>query len=497
MTQGDGTETGIARYVRFTYDAAGNKLALEAWAKAPGNGNHYGWDKGWKEGKSGQGVDPQGQGEGRAAQGKSGDSSSGGKPSKDPVLEMSLNLRYVMNPLARSPEALTVTDGLDQTTTYLYGLGRLAAYDSAGAAAYFLTDHAGSVRQMATPGGSVLDRYSYSPYGVPLGGDLDPGARLATGNLFGFTGAEHDPAFALVDLGARTYSPDLARFLTPDPLAAGAGMALPGNPYSYAACDPLGYVDPTGLIEERLGLDQYPTPGELLFWNVVETVGAASAAMLVILAAPVAGTAVGIAALAVGGALIASHLTAVVEDWEAYLQGDYGSVGGNDPVYAWAAEHLGSWGTVALGIAEGVFWARFPGMTGLRSLGGELGDPVQSGPATGQRASIGWTGMIGEEDLARLGGEAHKQFWTPYGYRYADRFADGVIHEAKVGYQYLSARMGAQIAKDEWLLSNARVRGVAWHFYRSPVTYVIGPSGPLRLALQKAGFQIILEGGTP
>jgi RHS repeat-associated protein len=212
---------------------------------------------------------------------------------------------------------------------------------------------------MATPGGSVLERYSYSPYGVPLGGDLDPGARLATGNLFGFTGAERDPAFALVDLGARTYSPDLARFLTPDPLTAGTGMALPGNPYSYAASNPLGYVDPTGLIEERLGLDQYPTPGELLFWNVVETVGAASAAMLVILAAPVAGTAVGIASLAVGGALTASHLTAVVEDWEAYLQGDYGSVGGNDPVYAWAAEHLGSWGTVALGIAEGVFWARF------------------------------------------------------------------------------------------------------------------------------------------
>jgi RES domain-containing protein len=151
-------------------------------------------------------------------------------------------------------------------------------------------------------------------------------------------------------------------------------MALPGNPYSYAASNPLGYVDPTGLIEERLGLDQYPTPGELLFWNVVETVGAASAAMLVILAAPVAGTAVGIAALTVGGALTASHLTAVVEDWEAYLQGDYGSVGGNDPVYAWAAEHLGSWGTVALGIAEGVFWARFPGMTGLTAAGAPLAE---------------------------------------------------------------------------------------------------------------------------
>ncbi len=355
VAQGDGTEAGIARYVRFTYDGTGNKLALDAWAKAPGNGNHYGWDKDWKEGM--------------AVQGKSGNNNPGGKPSKDPVRELSLSLRYAMDPLARSPEALTVTGGLDQTTAYLYGLGRLAAYDSAGSPAYFLTDHTGSVRQIASPGGSIIERYSYSPYGFPLGGDLDPGARLATGNLFGFTGAEHDPAFALVDLGARTYSPGLARFLTPDPFAAGVGMALPGNPYSYTACNPLRYVDPSGLIEERLGLDQYSTPGELLFWNVVETVGAASVAMLVVLAAPAAGTALGIAALAVGGALTASHLTAVVEDWDAYLQGDYGSVGGNDPVYAWAAERFGPWSTVALGIAEGVFWAGFPRMTGLTPVG--------------------------------------------------------------------------------------------------------------------------------
>jgi filamentous hemagglutinin len=152
-----------------------------------------------------------------------------------------------------------------------------------------------------------------------------------------------------------------------------------------------------------------------------------------------------------------------------------GSVGGNDPVYACAAEHLGSWGTLALGIAEGVFWAGFPGMTGLRSLGGELGDPVQSGPATGQRASIGWTGMIGEEDLARLGGEAH---------------------EAKVGYQYLSPEIKVQITKDLWLRSNRGVDAV-WHFYRSPVTGIRGPSEPLRHALEQAGFEVVLEGGTP
>ncbi len=51
-----------------------------------------------------------------------------------------------------------MTVGLDQTTTYLYGLGRLAAYDSAGSPAYFLTDHVGSVRQIAAPGGSILER---------------------------------------------------------------------------------------------------------------------------------------------------------------------------------------------------------------------------------------------------------------------------------------------------------------------------------------------------
>ena len=104
--------------------------------------------------------------------------------------------------------------------------------------------------------------------------------------------------------------------------------------------------------------------------------------------------------------------------------------------------------------------------------------------------------MIGEEDLARLGGEAHKQFWTPYGYRYVDRFVRNVAHEAKVGYQYLSPEIKVQITKDLWLRSNRGVDAV-WHFCRSPVTGIRGPSEPLRHALEQAGFEVVLEGGTP
>jgi len=35
-------------------------------------------------------------------------------------------------------------------------------------------------------------------------------------------------------------------------------------------------------------------------------------------------------------------------------------------------------------------------------------------------------------------------------------------------------------------------RGAVWHFFRSPVTGVIGPTAPLREGLERAGFEVII-----
>jgi hypothetical protein len=46
-------------------------------------------------------------------------------------------------------------------------------------------------------------------------------------------------------MNARYYSPQLGRFISPDPLVV-HGLA-PGSPYEYASGNPIGNVDPTGL----------------------------------------------------------------------------------------------------------------------------------------------------------------------------------------------------------------------------------------------------------
>ncbi len=61
-----------------------------------------------------------------------------------------------------------------------------------------------------------------------------------------FTGQKYFESSGLYYFNNRYYDPALGRFLTPDPLQQYA------SPYSYADGDPLGRVDPSGLIFERL-----------------------------------------------------------------------------------------------------------------------------------------------------------------------------------------------------------------------------------------------------
>jgi RHS repeat-associated protein len=94
----------------------------------------------------------------------------------------------------------------------------------------------------------VVERMAYQPYG-----DLDADYRPARWNYnyerFKFGGHLDTWESALIDMGARFYSPQLRRFMSPDPLAIhGATGDL--NPYEYANGNPIRFTDPTGLWSE-------------------------------------------------------------------------------------------------------------------------------------------------------------------------------------------------------------------------------------------------------
>ena len=96
-------------------------------------------------------------------------------------------------------------------------------------------DAIGSTRLLSDQTGTIVGRHRYSPFGV---------AEQQTGpyNPVRFAGRRFDADLGLYDMRARTYSPELGRFLQPDP----KGLAGGWNLYGYAAANPLTYTDPMG-----------------------------------------------------------------------------------------------------------------------------------------------------------------------------------------------------------------------------------------------------------
>jgi RHS repeat-associated protein len=98
---------------------------------------------------------------------------------------------------------------------------------------YYDFDGLGSVVALIGSTGTVLDTYSYDPYGK---------TRASTGttaNPFQYTSSYLD-ATGLYHNGARYYDPNLGRFTQQDPTGQEA------NFFAYAGDDPVNLVDPTG-----------------------------------------------------------------------------------------------------------------------------------------------------------------------------------------------------------------------------------------------------------
>jgi RHS repeat-associated protein len=107
-----------------------------------------------------------------------------------------------------------------------------------GSRYYYATDHQGSVIGMFSTTGGWLGGYSYSPYGEAR--STATGTAPATNSLRYISGY-YDTSAGLYKLGARYYDEGLGRFTQFDPSGQEA------NPFSYAACNPAGASDPSGL----------------------------------------------------------------------------------------------------------------------------------------------------------------------------------------------------------------------------------------------------------
>jgi RHS repeat-associated protein len=120
---------------------------------------------------------------------------------------------------------------------YVWGVGLLYEVNDSAEATYYHYDNYGSTTVLTDENEVVTDRIEYSPFGsiTHREGTHD------TPFLFtGFFGNQTD-SNGLIHMRARFYNPLIRRFVNADPAQQG------WNWYAYAAGNPMGFVDPTGL----------------------------------------------------------------------------------------------------------------------------------------------------------------------------------------------------------------------------------------------------------
>jgi RHS repeat-associated protein len=114
---------------------------------------------------------------------------------------------------------------------------------------YFYQDSLGSTSHLASSAGALLEYYKYDLNGKPTywnaGGTQIPATLFAVVDLF--AGERYISEVGLYDDRNRFYSPDMARFLQPDPIGFKGDAS---NLYRYCGNDWANRTDPMGLDPE-------------------------------------------------------------------------------------------------------------------------------------------------------------------------------------------------------------------------------------------------------
>jgi len=141
------------------------------------------------------------------------------------------------------------------------GLKRIlidGGYIESGVYYYFVTDHLGNNRLLINPGGSVVQKNNYYPFGMAF---AETSATEQGKQPYKFGGKELDlmNGLNLYDYSARFYDPAVGRPITMDPLCE---KDYPVSPYAWCANNPVNNVDPTGkeiifLIKTINGTGRY------------------------------------------------------------------------------------------------------------------------------------------------------------------------------------------------------------------------------------------------
>jgi RHS repeat-associated protein len=158
--------------------------------------------------------------------------------------------------------------GANPTAYYLYGATGLIASVANGQFNYYFQDGSGSTSHVTDENGNLKEWYRYDLQGTPFFYNSND-TQLST-SVLGvrhlFTGQQWYQELGLYDLRNRFYSPDIGRFLQPDPIGFDGDAT---NLYRYCGNNPVTRWDPFGLqVSVPTRMDGSGDPG----WGEVERI---------------------------------------------------------------------------------------------------------------------------------------------------------------------------------------------------------------------------------
>ncbi len=131
--------------------------------------------------------------------------------------------------------------------TYVYANSQIIAQHEGNSSAsryFYLHDRLGSVRQVIDSDGSVVNCYTYNPWGVTVGSETSE----TFANPYRFAGYLWDDEAKQYYCNARQYDPVLGRFTSRDPVFGKFNEPLSLHKYLYCQNEPINRIDPWGLL---------------------------------------------------------------------------------------------------------------------------------------------------------------------------------------------------------------------------------------------------------
>lgn len=160
-----------------------------------------------------------------------------------------------------------VTVGASDYRHYIYAGGtKVAIYsrmtNGTNTLRYVREDHQSSVSAILASDGTTYVKESFTAFGLrrsactwsglPTNGTL---TKINAVTRHGYTWQTVLGSLGLNDMNGRIQDAVTGRFLSPDPSVSKPGFTQSYNRYSYVNNNPLSFVDPSGFIPHRTGLD--------------------------------------------------------------------------------------------------------------------------------------------------------------------------------------------------------------------------------------------------